>query len=304
MTNLPQAVTVESLPVISYQEQRVITTDLLAQCYGAKAKNLRDNFANNEERFTLGKHYFKLEGEELKQFKQFHCTENLGSVEISPRTRNLTLWTERGAARHAKMLDTDQAWDVFEKLEDAYFGAAPKADSDESADTLTPSERQLLSEFVHAKLEGQPPEAHGKAISEIWSRLHRKFRVAKYEQLPRTQLKDAIAYVQQMAVKALGQSLPPAEIGETGRAQLAREALHQSRFLVCFNKDGLMQFREVERDAIVVTGEQVASIISEPGVVPGERLPDVIENAAKRLRRIGVSPRFLENLSNPTEKAS
>ncbi|EEK9283034.1 ORF6N domain-containing protein, partial [Salmonella enterica subsp. enterica] len=27
----------------------------------------------------------------------------------------------RGAARHAKMLETDQAWEVFEKLEDCYF---------------------------------------------------------------------------------------------------------------------------------------------------------------------------------------
>jgi hypothetical protein len=32
--------------------------------------------------------------------------------------------TERGAARHAKMLDTDQAWEVFERLEDAYFRPA------------------------------------------------------------------------------------------------------------------------------------------------------------------------------------
>ncbi|EMX6652828.1 ORF6N domain-containing protein, partial [Salmonella enterica] len=34
---------------------------------------------------------------------------------------SLILWTERGAARHAKMLETDQAWEVFEKLEDCYF---------------------------------------------------------------------------------------------------------------------------------------------------------------------------------------
>ena len=33
------------------------------------------------------------------------------------------LWTERGAARHAKMLETDKAWDVFEQLEDSYFSA-------------------------------------------------------------------------------------------------------------------------------------------------------------------------------------
>lgn len=44
-------------------------------------------------------------------------------LQISPKTRSLILWTERGAAHHAKMLDMDQAWEVFEKLEDSYFTA-------------------------------------------------------------------------------------------------------------------------------------------------------------------------------------
>lgn len=50
---------------------------------------------------------------------------SLRGVQISSKTRHLTLWTERGAARHAKMLDTDQAWEVFEKLEDCYFTKKP-----------------------------------------------------------------------------------------------------------------------------------------------------------------------------------
>jgi hypothetical protein len=31
------------------------------------------------------------------------------------------LWTERGTVRHAKMLGTDKAWDVQDRLEDCYF---------------------------------------------------------------------------------------------------------------------------------------------------------------------------------------
>lgn len=106
-------VTAETLPVIVHQDARVITTELLAILYGAKPKNIHDNFANNKDRFESG-----------KQFKALHRPENFGSVEISPRVKELMLWTERGAARHAKMLDTDQTWEVFEQLEDAYF--APK----------------------------------------------------------------------------------------------------------------------------------------------------------------------------------
>lgn len=116
-----QTITVETLPAITFQGAPVITTELLANLYGTEPKNLQMNFANNESRFAAGKHFFKLEGDALKEFKGLNRPNDIGSVEISRHTRNLTLWTERGAARHAKMLDTDQAWEVFERLEDAYF---------------------------------------------------------------------------------------------------------------------------------------------------------------------------------------
>lgn len=42
-------------------------------------------------------------------------------AQISSKARSLILWTERGVARHAKLLDTDMAWNVYEQLEDTYF---------------------------------------------------------------------------------------------------------------------------------------------------------------------------------------
>lgn len=44
-------------------------------------------------------------------------------LQISSKTRSLILWTERGAMRHAKMLESDAAWEVFEEMEDRYFAA-------------------------------------------------------------------------------------------------------------------------------------------------------------------------------------
>ncbi|MBK5144890.1 ORF6N domain-containing protein [Budviciaceae bacterium BWR-B9] len=108
---------VSSLPAITHNNQPVITTDLLAQLYGCKPKNISDNHINNCGRFVCGKHYFKLEKEDLISFK--NKPDSVGLV--GKNARHLILWTERGAARHAKMLETDQAWDVFEKLEDSYF---------------------------------------------------------------------------------------------------------------------------------------------------------------------------------------
>ncbi|EAA7605797.1 ORF6N domain-containing protein [Salmonella enterica subsp. enterica] len=110
-------ISVETLSPITHNQIPVITTELLAQLYGTKIKNISDNFLNNTTRFVVGKHYFKIEKNELREFK--NRPETIGLV--GKNARSLILWTERGAARHAKMLETDQAWEVFEKLEDCYF---------------------------------------------------------------------------------------------------------------------------------------------------------------------------------------
>lgn len=107
---------VESLVIVTYSNVPVITTELLAKLYETEEKHIRQNFKRNECRFIAGKHFFKVSGSELDDLR----TSQRG-LQISPKTRSLILWTERGAARHAKMLETDQAWEVFEKLEDCYF---------------------------------------------------------------------------------------------------------------------------------------------------------------------------------------
>lgn len=116
-------ISVETLSPITHNQIPVITTELLAQLYDTEILNIQVNFTRNKERFVEGKHFFKAVGEELKNLR---LTLSKSQNPISPKTRSLILWTERGAARHAKMLETDQAWDVFEKLEDCYFRQCKK----------------------------------------------------------------------------------------------------------------------------------------------------------------------------------
>ncbi|EGM7722260.1 phage antirepressor Ant [Escherichia coli] len=117
-------ISVETLSPITYNQIPVITTELLAQLYGTEAIRIQQNHARNAERFIEGKHFYKLVGDELRVMK--HRLSLSESVKIARNVRSLILWTERGAARHAKMLETDQAWDVFEKLEDCYFSQCEK----------------------------------------------------------------------------------------------------------------------------------------------------------------------------------
>ena len=106
------------LTVLEHNSIRVMTTDQLAEAYGCAPKQIQQNFNNNRVRFIAGKHYFKLEGADLKAFKD--SLENIESV-VGSRAPSLILWTKQGAARHSKMLGTERAWDVFDELEESYF---------------------------------------------------------------------------------------------------------------------------------------------------------------------------------------
>lgn len=114
-------ISVETLSPINHNKTPVITTELLAHLYGADVNSIQQNHKRNSVRFIEGKHFFKVIGDELKNLRL-----TVSQLQISPKTRSLILWTERGAARHAKMLETDQAWEVFEKLEDCYFSQKEK----------------------------------------------------------------------------------------------------------------------------------------------------------------------------------
>jgi len=114
-----KAISAETLSPITHNHIPVVTTELLAKLYGTEPVRIRQGYSRNAERFIEGKHYYKLTGAALKAFKNEVSLNDF--VKIAPTTNHLLLWTERGAARHAKMIETDQAWEVFEKLEDCYF---------------------------------------------------------------------------------------------------------------------------------------------------------------------------------------
>ena len=197
-----------SFPPLAYQGVPVLTTEMLAQAYEVEAKQIRQNFANNRERFVEGKHFFIITNGELKNFRL--QVENFDS-QISPKVRSLTLWTERGAARNAKMLNSDRAWDVFELLEETFFrvvraDATPATALDAA---ISPAERAELKAIVDAKLSTYSASVQGKARAEIWTRFNRHFRIAEYAQLPTVKMSEARDYLIQMEVKALGAAAQP-----------------------------------------------------------------------------------------------
>ena len=142
------------LTPIENQGQRVLTTEQLAKLYGTTPDRIKQNFQRNAQKFVEGTHYYLLEGNALKEFKNQVSNSSL----VADRTAHLYLWTRRGAARHSKMLGTDQAWDMFDSLEENYFNPRPKL--------LVP---QSLSEALRLAAdlaEQKEQERSGRLIAE------------------------------------------------------------------------------------------------------------------------------------------
>lgn len=104
-----------NLQITEYKDIRVLTTQQIAEAYGTDTNVITKNFNRNKDRYTEGKHYVCLEGDELKEFK------TKGQIDLSLKVNKLYLWTEKGAFLHAKSLGTDEAWEVYERLVDFYF---------------------------------------------------------------------------------------------------------------------------------------------------------------------------------------
>ena len=106
-----------NLQIIEHEGIRVLTTKQLAEAYETTETNIKTNFNRNKERFIEGRDYYLLKSAELKEFKNYVTDSNL----VDSRAPQLYLWTERGANRHSKILDTDMAWKQFDVLEETYF---------------------------------------------------------------------------------------------------------------------------------------------------------------------------------------
>lgn len=101
------------LQITVYKNIRVLTTQQIAEAYGTDSKTISYNFNHNKERYIDGKHFICLSGDELRAFREIHDLPN--------NLNKLYLWTEKGAFLHAKSLNTDVAWEVYDRLVDNYF---------------------------------------------------------------------------------------------------------------------------------------------------------------------------------------
>lgn len=94
-------------------------------------------------------------------------------LQISSKARSLTLWAERGAANHAKMLETDQAWGYHEDLVEFYFTqrnaiAAP-------ANQQAISRKELALMVIEAEERAEAAALENKTLNATVESLEKHF---------------------------------------------------------------------------------------------------------------------------------
>lgn len=175
------------LSPIENEGKRVLTTTQLAEAYGTTNKVISDNFNNNKSRYTEGKHFYHLTGDELKTFKNY--SENFGVV--GKRTPSLYLWTEKGALLHAKSLNTDKAWEVYDYLVESYF---TKKTADYSG--LSPQLQYLITLEQKTKaLEQKQTELENKLAESEKNRdeiIKATFEFGRIGELQRNEITKAV----------------------------------------------------------------------------------------------------------------
>ena len=172
----------QKILAIEARGQRVLTSAQIADCYGTTVDCIKQNFYANKTRFVEGKHYIALVGSELRDFKNKvripysveNKTENevrnSHSAEVKAKhqfdtqfkyAKSLYLWTEKGALLHAKSLNTDKAWEVYDYLVDFYFRAKEKI--------VEPEKKEIVPAEVREDTENSkiPPKDIDKKSLDI-----------------------------------------------------------------------------------------------------------------------------------------
>lgn len=161
------------LAVTEYKEIRVLTTQQIADAYGTNADVISRNFSNNKERYTEGKHYICLKGDELREAKA-----NGKIYGLQQNANKFYLWTEKGAFLHAKSLNTDKAWEVYDHLVDTYFNRKKPLTTAEQIKLIAQGNMELGErvdkvEDKLSSLENDTP-LYGCEIDEVQKHVRKK----------------------------------------------------------------------------------------------------------------------------------
>lgn len=115
----------KEIPVVSggFGKGRMcILAKTVAEIHGITVGEVNQNIKRNEKRFKDGIDIIDLKNSAITQSYSQLLKENLGFTQAQINaSKNIYLFSERGYAKLIKIMDTDEAWGIYEELLDNYF---------------------------------------------------------------------------------------------------------------------------------------------------------------------------------------
>ena len=134
---------------------------------------------------------------------------------------------------------------------------------------ITPEQAGELATLIAERF----PE--GKHRPYAWSRFNNHFRLSSYKTLPASKFADACEYIRSMPAKGDGSSSVTITINGISS---------RDRLMVTQPRPGQVLLTQIPAEAYVVSAENIAKIIAEPGQISKSLLPEIITAAAGRLK--------------------
>ena len=110
--------------------KRILTDKMVAEIHGIQNKHVRETINKNIKRFKESIDFIDLK-QRVDNADPLDLTQFGYSKQAISQANNIYVLSERGYGKLIKIMDSDLAWDIYDKLLDEYFTMREVINSDE-----------------------------------------------------------------------------------------------------------------------------------------------------------------------------
>lgn len=126
------------------ENQKVVTDKMVAEIHDMQAKHVRENINKNIKRFKENIDFIDL-AQRVGEVGTLEVLLNMGYAKQSiTQAEHIYLLSERGYAKLIKIMDTDLAWEIHDKLIDEYFELREEKENTINLDGLSTEMKALI----------------------------------------------------------------------------------------------------------------------------------------------------------------
>lgn len=221
------------------EDQKVVTDKMVAEIHKVEAFRIRELINNNIKRFKKDIDIIDLkaiivDNEGLTLLKQLGYTSQQIKV-----AKNIYLLSERGYAKLIKIMDTDLAWEIHDRLIDEYFRLRE----------ATKQQVRKLTPLEELRLQYQALEIHSKEIESVREEVTgvREEVTDLKDNMPlfNVECKELQALVRSKGVQVLGGYKSPAYNDHSLRGQVYSDIQRQIK-----REFGISKYEAIKRSQL------------------------------------------------------